>query len=70
MKIDGLKIENEIAKRKMTVAAFSRATGVPTPTIFRAIKNGNATLRTIGIIAEALNMEPIDFRTTAPAQIF
>lgn len=67
MKLDGEKLQDEIARRQMTILEFAKYAGVPTSTIYHAIGGGRSNTRTAGKIAAALKKKPRDL-LKAPAQ--
>lgn len=60
MKLDGVKLQNEIARRQMTIVDFAKQAGLPTSTVYRAISGGRSSTRTVGKIATALQINPAD----------
>ena len=56
MKIDGVKLQVEIARRQMTITDFAKKAGVSIGSLYRAINGGQSTLRTAGRIAVAMNI--------------
>ncbi|MBQ3444917.1 MAG: helix-turn-helix domain-containing protein [Selenomonadaceae bacterium] len=61
MKVDGLKLRREIARREMTVDDFAKEAGVSSPAVFRALNNSKANTRTLGKLANALGYDdPLD----------
>lgn len=67
MKLDGRKVQNEIARRQLTIRDFAKQAGLPTSTLYRAIGGGHSTTKTAGKIAAALKLNPADI--FSPAQI-
>lgn len=60
MTIDGVKLQNEIARRQMTILDFAKQAGLATATVYRAINSGLANIRTVGKLAAALQINPAD----------
>ena len=68
MKLDGMKLQNEIARRKLTLSEFAKKAGLPTSTVYRAIAGGRSNTRTVGKIAEALQINPAEIFHSTTAQ--
>ena len=58
MKVDGMKVQAEIARRQMTMTEFAKHSGVSIGSLYRAINGGQSTLRTAGKIAAMLQINP------------
>ena len=58
MKVDGMKLQNEIARRQMTITDFAKKAGLSIGAVYRAINGGQSTLRTAGKIAAMLQINP------------
>ena len=58
MKVDGLKLQSEIALRQMTLTDFAKKAGISIGSVYRAINGGQSTLRTAGRIAALLQINP------------
>lgn len=69
MKIDGVKLQNEIARRQMTITDFAKQAGLPMSTVYRAIGGGRSSTRTAGRIAAALQITPSEISYVIPAQM-
>lgn len=67
MKLDGLKLQDEIARRQMTIIEFAKYAGVSTVAVYRILNGGRSNTRTAGKIAAALKKKPRDL-LKAPAQ--
>ena len=67
MVFDGMKLQDEIANRRMTITDFARKAQVPAGTIYRAIGGGRLRLSTAGKVAGALDLKPSELAT--PAQM-
>ena len=66
MRFNGLKLQDEIASRRLTITDFAKKSQVPAGAIYRAIGGGNLRLSTAGKIASALNVKPSELCTRAP----
>lgn len=70
MKYDGMKLRDEIARRKLSVPEFAQTAGLTPFTVYRAMTSGRANTRTLGKIAEALNVDrPTELLQKPPAQM-
>lgn len=58
MKYDAMRIREEIARREQSVAEFARVAGVSQFTMYRALAGSHAATRSLGKIANALNLPP------------
>ena len=68
MYYNGKKLCNAIAQRQQSARAFAREAGVSTLCIYRAMTGGKASVRTLGKIANALNVStPTDLLRTSSA---
>lgn len=68
MYYDGLKLQNELARRQQTVADFAKTAGVSRPVMYRALTGARMNLRTLGRIAAALGVDrPTDLLKPEPA---
>lgn len=56
IKLDTLAIKKLMAEKRMTTAEFARLAGINSYTITRAIKRGTCTVKTVGLIAAALDV--------------
>ncbi|MBQ6780709.1 MAG: helix-turn-helix transcriptional regulator [Treponema sp.] len=68
MKLDGVKLQNEIARRQMTITDFAKQAGLPSSTVYRAINGGRSSTRTVGKFATALQINPADIFYSHSAQ--
>lgn len=69
MKLDGVKLQNEIARRQMTIIDFAKQAGLSSSTVYRAINGGRSSSRTVGKFAQALQINPADIFYLNSAQM-
>ncbi|MBR4903690.1 MAG: helix-turn-helix transcriptional regulator [Selenomonadaceae bacterium] len=70
MKLDGMKVQSEIVRRRLTITDFAKKAGLPTSTLYRVINgDGRSNTRTAGKIAAALQMNPTEISYSYSAQI-
>lgn len=60
MRFNGLRLQDEIAERRLTITDFAKRSKVPAGAVYRAIGGGNLRLSTAGKIAGALDLKPSD----------
>ena len=60
MKLDGMKLQAEIAQRQMTITDFAKKAGLSIGSVHRAINGGQSTLRTAGKMAALLQITPTE----------
>lgn len=65
---DGVKLRNEIARRELSVPELARNARLSNFAVYRALSGGRVNTRTLGKIANALNLDkPSDLlRTEEP----
>ena len=69
MKVDGMKLQNEIARRQMTITDFAKKAGLSIGAVYRAINGGQSTLRTAGRMAAMLQITPTEIFYSGSAQV-
>ena len=57
MKFNGVKIQDEIARREQSVTDFANSAGLSPGSIYRAMAVASATTKTLGKIARTLGIE-------------
>lgn len=57
MKLDSLKLQNEIARRQLTITDFAQNAKMSTATVYRILRGGRANTKTLGKIAAALSID-------------
>ena len=60
MALDATKLKVAIAKQKMTIRELADKADLPPTTVSRILRGGNPNLRTLGKLAEALNVPTED----------
>ncbi|MBR0103830.1 MAG: helix-turn-helix domain-containing protein [Selenomonadaceae bacterium] len=57
MQVNGIKLQNEIARRHLNYNQFAAKAGVSTYGLYRAIKGSRPHMATLGKIATALDID-------------
>lgn len=68
MNYNGIKLRDEIARREQSIPEFARNARLSNFAVYRALSGGRANTRTLGKIANALNLDkPSDLlQSTSP----